>query len=165
MQKIIRSLLFLLIFVSCATTDDPRKGGLVSYIVHGEEAYQKRLEKRKKKLEQLKQEYQEAIDETTQLEKEKHEKITIKHNQLALINKLSDDLEKIKRRVSEYQTTNTSKQKEKQRINKELQLFTKKIEKLKLRKEFSQKELDVLTQKYELLKNEQDILIEIGAEL
>jgi chromosome segregation ATPase len=42
----------LALLTACSTTDDPSKGGLVSYWAHGEDAYRQRLDERQALLEQ-----------------------------------------------------------------------------------------------------------------
>jgi hypothetical protein len=52
----------------CATSDDPRQGGLIGYWQHGEKGYQQRLEQRQAEVEAAKVRADSAQDESLVLE-------------------------------------------------------------------------------------------------
>lgn len=72
----IRILLFGLValcFGGCATSDDPREGGLIGYLRHGEQGYQDRLDRRQIEVESVQQEAAAAQAESNRLRQRRDE--------------------------------------------------------------------------------------------
>ena len=66
-------LLLSLLFCSCATTDDPHKGGLIGYLATGEEGYQKRLDQREQDLADTESQTEGETRKTSALETRREE--------------------------------------------------------------------------------------------
>ena len=113
-----------LIFISCATTDDPREGGLFSY---NPNAYEKRLDQRQQRLDDIKLQQKEAEEISQKLSIEKDAVLKEKqryHKQNAELKRRVALLELTMERTS---TETQEKQNKANEINKRLSEIKKKI--------------------------------------
>ncbi len=162
-----RKILLLLISViflnnGCATTDDPREGGLLGYIVHGEEAYRERLGERKEKLEIEKEKLRIAKENSLQLERKRRAKYIEISRQTKMLVELDKDLNNINQSISNIKAENSLKDEEKKQVHKKLKELSGKINKIRLDTKLSVEERKA---KIQILDKEVTALMEIAASL
>lgn len=110
-------LLVLLSGCACSSNGDPTKGG----IFFNEKAAERRLEEKRRQLDEQQTEGRQLDDEGTELENEREclkEEIT---QQRIILDALETKLEKLKQTIQQYETRTKEKQQEKE----ELELKTK----------------------------------------
>jgi chromosome segregation ATPase len=116
--------LFILLVVGCATTDDPRQGGLFSY---NPGAYETRLEQRRQNLEVLQQYQQQEEEQTRQLESDVQTRQAMLEREQERLRGLDDDLARLQQNVHQYQARTNAQQAEKQRLGREFKRLHGKI--------------------------------------
>src|SRR5919206_2074900 len=104
--------LFLFLVVGCATTDDPRQGGLFSY---NPGAYEARLAQRRQILAAAQQNQQQEEEQARQLESEVQTRQAALESERARLRGLDDDLVRLQQKVDQYQARTNAQQAEKQR--------------------------------------------------
>ncbi len=145
--------------LSCATTDDPRQGGLFSY---DPEAYEKRLEQRRQILEELQKSQQAEQEKTQTLESEVRVKQEELEKQRERLSALDADLEKIQQEVSQYQAQTSVKTKEKEQIEKQIKQLKAQLHALQNNTQLSVAERET---RIAQLKSEIDELLQLAAVL
>ena len=105
---------------SCATTDDPRQGGLLSYWAHGEAAYQKRLNERNHALDSLERQGDRERQLSSDLEAEREAKLAELERQRRMLVSLDASLDGIKKKIVALKAVTATQQKEKQRLEGEV---------------------------------------------
>ena len=119
---------FLLLLASCATTEDPRQGGLFSY---NPEAYEKRLAERRTALQGIQAEQRDQTERSRQLETELALKQTEYDTQKARLDALDNDLINIRRDLEKYQARTRAQSAEKKRIDREVKRLNNQIQSLR----------------------------------
>jgi len=132
MRKWVSLCPLILMAVGCATTDDPRHGGLFSY---NRAAYEQRLEQRRQNLQALQQNQQQDKERSQELEKEIQVKQVLLDRERERIRFLDDELARLQKKVSQYQAQSNAQRVEKQRLGQEVkrlqgQIITLKNERL-----------------------------------
>jgi septal ring factor EnvC (AmiA/AmiB activator) len=153
-KKIIRCVPLLLIF-GCATTDDPRQGGLWSY---NPEAYEKRLEERRVALREIQGNQRNEENTTKHLKSElsaKKEKFTKEEERLE---SLTEELSKIRHDINQYQAKTNAQYNKKKRVQNEIQRLNNQIKALQDQAQLSEIEKD---KKITSLKREINELLEL----
>jgi chromosome segregation ATPase len=107
--------LYVLVFVltGCATTTDPRQGGLFSY---SPKAYEQRLEERRQTLRAL----DKNAEELPRLEHEAEERRQVLAEQKKQLIALETELTNVHQRVAMYQAQNQEKAAEKTRLERDI---------------------------------------------
>ena len=118
--------LYVLLFAltGCATTTDPRQGGLFSY---SPKAYQQRLDERQKTLEAL----GDNAAEQQRLEREAEEKRQVLAEQKKQLVALDTELDAVYQRMATYQAQNQEKAAEKTRLEHDLRQAKARLDALK----------------------------------
>jgi chromosome segregation ATPase len=115
---------FILLIVGCATTDDPREGGLFHY---DPEAYEKRLEQRRRNLETLQQNQQHEKKKSQDLESDVQTKQALMESERERIRLLDNDLTQLEENINKYQAKTNSQRAEKQRLGREIKWLQRQI--------------------------------------
>jgi len=113
MCKTIGLYVLLFVLVGCATTTDPRQGGLFSY---NPKAYEQRLEERRNTLEALKKNAQDQ----QRLEREAEEKRQVLAEQKQQLIALDTELADAHQRLATYQAQNQTQAAEKTRLERDI---------------------------------------------
>lgn len=157
--------LWCLIMLGCATTDDPRQGGLFGY---NPAAYERRIEERQRAVGTLEKQRQTLQEESNQLQSQDAATRQIRDEQRAQLAaldlelvQLDDGLTRIQQKVETYRAQTTAKQKEKQRVINEVQVLKKRLNSLR---QASQVNAEKIQQK-EQLEREIDTLLEASVTL
>jgi len=129
--------LFLLLVVGCATTDDPRQGGLFSY---NPGAYETRLEQRRQNLAVLQQYQQQEEEQTRQLESDIQTRQAALEKEQERMRELDDDLARLQQNVDRYQARTNAQQTEKQRLGREFRRLHGKIVALRKNQQLAEAE-------------------------
>jgi len=118
--------LYVLVFVltGCATTTDPRQGGLFSY---NPQAYQQRLDERRNTLAALGN----NAAEQQRLEREAEEKRQVLAEQKKQLVALDTELDAVYQRMATYQAQNQEKAAEKTRLEHDLRQAKARLDALK----------------------------------
>ena len=118
--------LYVLLFVltGCATTTDPRQGGLFSY---NPQAYQQRLDERRNTLAALGN----NAAEQQRLEREAEEKREVLAEQKKQLVALDTELDAVYQRMATYQAQNQEKAAEKARLEHDLRQAKARLDALK----------------------------------
>jgi chromosome segregation ATPase len=124
MKKLISLGFFILLIVGCATTDDPRQGGLFRY---DPEAYEKRLEQRRQNLEALQQNQQHEKKKSQDLERDVQTKQVLMESERERIRLLDNDLTQLEENINKYQAKTNSQRAEKQRLGREIKWLQRQI--------------------------------------
>lgn len=135
-------LLITLVLLGCATTNDPRQGGLLGY---NPPAYEKRAEERRQVVEALEQNRARLLQDSQELSQEHQDKSdTVEEQRRAVaaldadIEHLDTDLGRVEDDVKKYQgLTNTQKAKKRQ-VMQEIAKIKKQIHDLKKAAQVSQ---------------------------
>ena len=128
MMKRIVICLFTILSVGCATTDDPREGGLFGY---SPTAYEARLEQRRQNLTALQQNQQQEEAQARQLESDVQTRQAALESERARLRGLDDDLARLQQNINQYQARTSAQQAEKQRLGRESKRLQGKIVALK----------------------------------
>lgn len=88
--------LLALLLAGCATSNDPREGGLIGYLRHGEAGYQERLNQREGELESVEREAAAARTEAERLRERRDEVRTELARQREALEALHLDVEAIR---------------------------------------------------------------------
>ena len=118
--------LYVLVFVltGCATTTDPRQGGLFSY---NPQAYQQRLDERRNTLAALGN----NAEEQQRLEREAEEKRQVLTEQKKQLVALDTELDTVYQRMATYQAQNQEKAAEKTRLERDIRQAKARLNALK----------------------------------
>ncbi len=151
--------LFLIAFLGCATTDDPRKGGLFSY---NPDAYKKRLEERQSYLETLKKENfkeQRKSDEiSSELEETQLNKDSLKRNILATDQNIQKIESQIRSGNSRYEKNITQKNEILRKVEEmKAEIIRIKNTDYRVDEKQKQEELDKLNLQLEVLSKEAEV--------
>jgi chromosome segregation ATPase len=154
-----------LIMVGCATTDDPRQGGLFGY---NPAAYERRIEERQQTVGTLEKQRQTLQEESRQLQGQEAATRQIRDEQRAQLAaldaqlvQLDGGLTRIQRKVETYRAQTAAKQKEKQRVMNEVQTLKKRLDSLRQTSQVSAEKI----QQKEQLEREIDTLLEASVTL
>src|SRR5262245_38625337 len=109
--------LCIVLAAGCATTDDPRQGGLFSY---NPGAYEARLEQRRQNLSALQQNQQQEEEQARQLESDVQTRQAMLDWERERIRGLDDDLARLQQNINQYQARTNAQQAEKQRLGREI---------------------------------------------
>jgi len=139
----------LCILINCETTDNPRSGGLFSY---NPKAYEKRLDERQKRLDEL--ENQQAMEKqaSEQLEKEIVQKKSEKDVLNKKISALEKDMTWLKKRIQNANTETKQEEKELSEIRVKMKTIEKELLEIK-----STTSEDIQSQKKEIQRLERTI--------
>ncbi|MDH3601418.1 MAG: hypothetical protein OEU26_17540 [Candidatus Tectomicrobia bacterium] len=166
MSKALIFCLAALFIAGCATTDDPRQGGLFSY---NRDAYEARLQSRRDTLSELERNKQQLGTQSGELTHKKSTKLETRDQQSARVRALDKDLAKLRRHidqlqkdVTKYQATTAAKQREKQRVVKDIQRVQTQMAKLE---DSELPPQSSYSEEYAKLQREVDTLLEIAAQL
>jgi chromosome segregation ATPase len=113
MSKTIGLYVLLFVLTGCATTTDPRQGGLFSY---NPQAYEQRLEERRSTLEAL----QKNAEDQQRLEREAEEKRQVLAEQQQQLIALDTELATVHQRLAVYQAQNQRQTAEKTRLERDI---------------------------------------------
>ena len=116
MRKKLSLCLFIVLLSGCATTDDPRHGGLFSY---NPTAYERRLGQRREHLATVQQDQQHEEEQQRLLESDVQSKQDILETERERLRVLDHDLERLQANITRYQARSKAQQSEKQRLGKE----------------------------------------------
>lgn len=152
----------LCLFYGCATTDDPHEGGLISYMVHGEDAYQKRLEEKQITLSAEQENQRQAVEATSQLEREKQAKLAELSRQRKQMATLDNDLVKMSESIKNARTQTAAKNKEKENLLKKADALRKEIDSIENNTNLS---IEERKKRIEALDKEATALLEIASSL
>jgi chromosome segregation ATPase len=154
-----------LIMVGCATTDDPRQGGLFGY---NPTAYERRIEERQRAVGALERQRQTLQEESRQLQGQETATRQIRDEQRAQLAaldaqliQLDGGLTRIQQKVETYKARTAAKQKEKQRVISEVQTLKKRLDSLRQTSQVSAEKI----QQKEQLEREIDTLLEASVTL
>jgi len=145
----------LCLLVGCATTDDPRQGGLFSYNPKG---YEQRLADRRAVLQAIQADQQSEEDRSRQLQAELIAKQSEFDEQKSLLDALDNHLTKIRRDLDEYRAKTSAQSAEKGRIESEVKGLKSQIQFVR---DQSQPTVDEKEKKIASLKAEIDELLKL----
>ena len=111
--------------VGCATTDDPRQGGLFSY---NPKAYEQRLAERRAALQEIQAQQQSEEDRSRRLHAELTAKQSEFDRQKSLLDALESDLTRVDRELETYQAKTSAQSAEKVRIENEVKRLKSQIQ-------------------------------------
>ncbi len=158
--------LFILSMLGCATTDDPRRGGLFDY---NPKAYEKRLEARRQelaKLEYTRQElerethtFQNEVEAKQELRAQQREQLDILAQDLA---RLDDEIVKIQQNVDKYQARTAAQKRERKRILVEVRAVKRQLSMLRQSSQIPEAEKQ---EKIAKLQHDIDALLKITVHL
>jgi septal ring factor EnvC (AmiA/AmiB activator) len=114
----------VLVLAGCATTTDPRQGGLFSY---SPKAYQQRLDERRNTLAALGN----NAEEQQRLEREAEEKRQVLAEQKKQLAALDTELDAVYQRMATYQVQNQEKAAEKARLERDIRQAKARLDALK----------------------------------
>jgi len=154
-------LLFVIVTTGCATTDDPREGGLIGYMQHKDD-YERRIEERQNKLGELQEEGEREKQKTSALEDERARLQADLDRQRKMLDSLDAELEELSETIKLYQAETDAKQQEKEKIELEIETLKNKIAEVRRDTKLSIQERE---QKIEDLHSEIDGLLEIMGSL
>lgn len=100
---------------SCATTDDPSKGGLFSY---NPDAYEKRQQERRTKLKQLREEEDAGKARQTELQASVQQKKQTRDSWAAKLRAVNKESAALRKQLSEYSPQNEAQHSAKQDLEK-----------------------------------------------
>ena len=112
----------------CQTTDNPREGGLFSY---DPKAYDKRLEERQKKLDEVKQEQAAEQQRKEQLESEAAGKRTQRDALAADLAALDKDISRLEARIVEAKSQSEAADKKRWELNTKLRAVKRELKKVR----------------------------------
>jgi len=158
--------LFLLLAAGCATTDDPRQGGLFSY---NPATYEARLEQRRQNLTTLQQNQRQEEEQARQLEREAQSRQARLESENARLRRLDDELVQLQQNINQYQKNinkyqaRTNKQQaEKQRLGREFKRLQDQILDLKNNQQLAeidkQKQIEGIKREIDELKEREALL-------
>lgn len=125
------------VLMGCATTDDPRQGGLFSY---NPAAYERRLEQRRASLRKAEEERRRLETET------QHNQLAIQQKQARIaqleydLARLDHELATTRLRIEQYTAKTADKQRDKQKAQKQLSALTAQLEEIKANQQLSVEE-------------------------
>ena len=145
--------LYVLVFVltGCATTTDPRQGGLFSY---NPQAYQQRLDERRNTLAALGN----NAEEQQRLEREAEEKREVLAEQKKQLVALDTELDAVYQRIATYQAQNQEKAAEKTRLERDLRQAKARLDALKKEERVGSDEVEKKKAQIQRLKADIDNL-------
>jgi len=145
--------LYVLVFVltGCATTTDPRQGGLFSY---NPQAYQQRLDERRNTLAALGN----NAAEQQRLEREAEEKREVLAEQKKQLVALDTELDAVYQRIATYQAQNQEKAAEKTRLERDLRQAKARLDALKKEERVGSDEVEKKKAQIQRLKADIDNL-------
>ena len=145
--------LYVLVFVltGCATTTDPRQGGLFSY---NPQAYQQRLDERRNTLAALGN----NAEEQQRLEREAEEKRQVLAEQKKQLVALDTELDAVYQRIATYQAQNQEKAAEKTRLERDLRQAKARLDALKKEERVGSDEVEKKKAQIQRLKADIDNL-------
>jgi archaellum component FlaC len=111
--------------VGCATTDDPRQGGLFSY---NPKAYEQRLAERRAALQEIQAQQQSEEDRSRQLQDGLAAKKSNLDRQKSLLDALDNDLTEIRKGLDAYLTKTSAQSAEKSRLENEVNRLKSQIQ-------------------------------------
>ena len=129
--------LFILLAAGCATTDDPRQGGLFNY---RPAAYEARAEQGHQNLAALQQNQQQEAQQTQQLESDVQTRQAMLESERARLRGLDDDLARLQQNVNKYQARTNAQQAEKQRLGREIKRLQGQIAALRTNQQLDEAE-------------------------
>lgn len=129
--------LFILLAVGCATTDDPRQGGLFGY---NPTAYEARLHQRRQNLTGLQQNQQQEEAQARQLESDVQTRQAMLDSEQARLREIDDELARVQRNIDQYQARTNAQQAEKQRLGREFKRLQGKMAALKKNQQLAETE-------------------------
>lgn len=91
------------VLCGCATSDDPRQGGLFGYWATGEAGYEKRLEEKRESLETMQEQTRIADDRTASLEAERDQRAAQVQEATALLTSLDEELSALEQTTASLQ--------------------------------------------------------------
>lgn len=118
----------ILLLGSCATTDDPREGGLFSY---DPEAYEKRLVERRERLTKLEEKQEAEKQKSTELDEQKVRTADSLEDLAEKSKDLDKEIDKLEELIKNSKVRSEEKKQELWKINVELQAVKKKLARLK----------------------------------
>ena len=158
--------LVVLLAVGCATTDDPRQGGLFSY---NPAAYDARLEQRRQNLTALQQNQQQEEEQTQQLESDVQTRQAMLESERTHLRALDDDLARLQQNINryqqninQYQARTNAQQAEKQRLGREFKRLQGKLAALKKNEQLAEAEKH---KEIESIKREMNELSKLAVQL
>jgi chromosome segregation ATPase len=158
MQRVVTGL-FILLAVGCATTDDPRQGGLFGY---NPTAYEARLEQRRQNLTALQQNQQQEEEQTRQLESDVQTREAMLESERARLREIDDELARAQRNIDQYQARTNAQQTEKQRLTREFKRLQGKVVALKNNQQLAEAEKK---KEIESIKREMNELSKLAVQL
>jgi peptidoglycan hydrolase CwlO-like protein len=129
--------LFILLVAGCATTDDPRQGGLFSY---NPGAYEARLEQRHQNLAALQENQQQEAEQARQLESDVQIRQAMLERERERLHGLDADLVRLQQNINQYQARTNAQQGEKQRLGREIKRLQGQIGSLRNNQQLAQVE-------------------------
>ena len=158
--------LFLVLAAGCATTDDPRQGGLFSY---NPAAYEERLEQRRQNMTALQQNQRQEEAQARQLESDVQTRQARLESENARLRELDEELVELQQDINQYQQNinhyraRTNKQQaEKQRLGREFKRLQDQIVVLKNNQQLAeidkQKHIEGIKREIDELKEREALL-------
>ena len=120
-RNVLTALALASLAAGCATTDDPRQGGLFGYWGTGSKGYEQRLERRKGEVGTVQQQAEEEKARAAGLEKNREglrEKLKAQQAQMETLDR---DLEALQRQCEDLQAANDRQAAERQKVLAEMQ--------------------------------------------
>jgi chromosome segregation ATPase len=129
--------LFILLVAGCATTDDPRQGGLFSY---NSGTYEARLEQRHQNLAALQENQHQEEEPARQLESDVQIRQAMLERERERIHGLDADLVRLQQNINQYQARTKAQQAEKQHLGREIKRLQGQIGSLRNNQQLAQVE-------------------------
>ncbi len=159
MTKRVLLCLSMVMAVGCATTDDPRQGGLFSY---SPTAYERRLEQRRQNLTALQQNQREEEERSQQLESGIQTRQALLDQERERIRLLDAELARLQQHINQRQTQTAAQKAEKQRLRQELKRLQAQVSALGHESPLAQAEKE---SKIDSIKREIDELSKLASQL
>jgi septal ring factor EnvC (AmiA/AmiB activator) len=145
---------FLFILTGCATTTDPRQGGLFSY---NPKAYQQRLDERRNTMAALGN----NAEEQERLEREAAEKRQVLAEQKKQLIELETDLTNLHQRIATYQAQNQEIAAEKTRLERDIRQAEARLRTLKKQESVGSESVEEKQAKIQRLRADIENLIKV----
>lgn len=151
--------LVIVLIAGCATTDDPRQGGLFSY---NPAAYEQRLEERRQNLAALQRDQQAEEQQSRQLESDIKTQQALLEQEQEHLRGLDAELQRLQQNVEKYQGKSKAQQAEKQRLGRDIKRLRGQLSGLRNNQQLAQAEK---TKHIESLQREIDELSKVATQL
>lgn len=123
----------------CATSDDPRKGGLFGYWLHKDD-YAQRIEERQQRLAELEAENERQKQESARLEDEQAKIRAELDRQRTLLNEFEYELERLRQSIQQYKAQTQRTQQKKEQITQQIDALNADIAALRANTQLSVQE-------------------------